>query len=56
MNKEVILGLARHALTTIGGVLATRGYIDSGMVEGAVGAILTLIGVALSITNKKKAE
>jgi hypothetical protein len=56
MNKDVILGIVRHILTTVGGVLAARGYIDNGMVEGAVGAILTLVGVGLSVTSKKKAE
>lgn len=54
MNKEVVFGVARHILTIAGGVLASKGYIEAGMVEGAVGAVLTIIGLAWSVADKQK--
>jgi hypothetical protein len=59
MNKEVVLGLLRHALTVAGGSLAQKGYVEGSEVDGAVGAIIMLVGVALSILHKldgKKAQ
>lgn len=55
MTKEMWLGIARHLLTTVGGILVSKGVLDAGMVETAVGAIVTLGGVAWSVMDKKKA-
>lgn len=55
MSKEIILGLVRHILTTAGGVLATKGVIDAGSAETAVGAVIALAGVIWSVVAKKKA-
>lgn len=52
MSNEVILGLIRHLLTTAGGVLVTKGYADSSMVETGVAALVTLFGVGWSIVHK----
>lgn len=54
LNKDILLGLARHVLTIAGGALVAKGVIDAGIVEQAVGALVTLIGVGLSIVDKKK--
>lgn len=54
MSIEALLGLGRHALTTLGGFLASKGFIEASDVEIAVGAIAALIGVALSVFNKRK--
>lgn len=53
--KESVLGLVRHALTTLGGFLAAQGTIEASEVELAVGAIVTLIGVVWSVLAKRKA-
>ena len=53
MTKETILGLARHILTFGGGLLVTNGYLASGEVEVAVGAIVTLAGLAWSAWDKQ---
>lgn len=55
-QMEVMLGLIRHLLTAGGGALAAKGYIDAGTVETIVGSIITLLGAAWSIYDKKKAE
>lgn len=55
MSKEVVFGIVRHALTFAGGILASKGIIDAGMVETAIGAIITLGGIAWSVVEKKKA-
>ena len=52
MTKEVLLGLLRHVLTFGGGLLVTKGLADASMVNEAVGAIITLAGIGLSIKNK----
>lgn len=53
MNMDVILGLARHILTTAGGFLVAKGYIDSASLEAGVGALLTIVGVAMSWRKNK---
>lgn len=53
MNWEVVQGLVRHALTTVGGIMASKGYIEAGEVEIIVGGALAIIGVIWSMVNKK---
>jgi hypothetical protein len=55
MKKEVILGIVRHALTFVGGVLVAKGLVDSAMAQELSGAVLTLIGGVWSIFAKKDA-
>jgi len=54
VNKEEILGLVRHALTFVGGVLVTKGLLEAGLMQDAIGAVMTLTGVVLSVLNKRK--
>jgi hypothetical protein len=49
-----ILALARHVLTGAGMWIASKGYADAATVEQLVGAALTLVGVGLSLWDKKK--
>lgn len=56
MNKDVVLGLVRHALTTIGGaIIVSKGLGDSETVNLIVGGIVAVIGIVWSIVDKKKA-
>jgi hypothetical protein len=55
MSKETVFGVIRHILTFAGGILASRGIIDAGMVETISGAVITLGGVVWSIVEKRKA-
>jgi hypothetical protein len=52
MSLEIVLGLVRHLLTFGGGLLVTRGLADASVVNEAVGAIVTLVGIAWSIKIK----
>lgn len=54
MTKEEILGLVRHALTFVGGILVAKGLLETGLVQEGIGAVMTLTGVVLSVLNKKK--
>lgn len=38
----LLLGLLRHALQLVAGVLVARGYMDSSAVDGVVGGALAL--------------
>lgn len=53
MDKTIWLALARHVLTALGGYLVATGSIDAAAAETAVGAIVTLGGVAWSVADKK---
>jgi len=53
LTKEQILGIVRHTLTTIGGVLIMKGLVDEAMVSEIIGGVLTLTGTIWSIIEKK---
>jgi hypothetical protein len=57
--KDIIISekgkaIVRHILTAIGGLLIGYGHIDESVLEGLIGAIMTIYGVGLSIKNKEK--
>lgn len=54
MNKEQVLGIVRHGLTFLGGLLVTKGLIEESMLQEVLGAVVTLIGGVWSIMVKKK--
>lgn len=54
LTKEQILGIVRHALTFIGGIVVARGLVDETLVTECIGAALTLTGAIWSIINKNK--
>lgn len=54
MNKEAIIGLIRHVLTFGGGFAIAKGWVDEPTLTAAVGAVVTLVGAALSVINKNK--
>jgi len=56
MNKEQVLGIVRHALTFIGGILLTKGIIDESALNEVIGGAITLTGTIWSIVEKNKAE
>ena len=51
-KKKLLLALIRHILTFLGGALVVND-IDSGLVNEAVGGILTTVGAVWSIYDKK---
>ena len=50
--KPLVMAVARHLATTAGGALASYGIIASSQTETVTGALLTLVGVALSAWDK----
>jgi hypothetical protein len=53
LTKEQVLGIVRHALTFIGGIVIARGLVDETLVTECIGGALTLTGAIWSIINKK---
>ncbi len=52
MNKEAILGIARHILTFVGGAGVTSGLMTSSDLTTGVSALMTLIGLIWSMYEK----
>jgi len=53
-NRKKWLAVIRHILTFLGGALVVND-IDSGLVNEAIGGVLTTVGAAWSIADKKDA-
>lgn len=54
MNKDQVLGIIRHTLTFVGGILVAKGLIDEGMLTEIVGGAVTLVGAIWSVVAKTK--
>jgi len=52
LTKEQLLGIVRHTLTFVGGILVMKGIIDDSTYTELSGAVLTLIGGIWSVVNK----
>jgi hypothetical protein len=52
LTKEQVLGIVRHTLTFVGGILITRGLIDETAVTEIIGGVITLIGTVWSVIDK----
>ena len=52
MKQEQALGILRHVLTFVGGVLMAKGIVTEGWVADTVGALMTLIGSVWSVAAK----
>lgn len=55
LTQEQVLGIVRHALTFIGGIVVMRGLVDETVVTEVIGSIVTLTGAIWSIVAKNKA-
>jgi len=56
MNKDQLLGILRHVLTFVGGILILQGWVDEGLIQETIGAVATLVGTVWSVIEKKKKE
>lgn len=52
MSKERILGIVRHTLTFVGGVLVMKGLVDETIATEIIGGVMTLAGTIWSIFEK----
>ncbi len=55
LTKEQLLGIVRHTITFVGGILITKGYIDDSILTEIVGGATALAGAIWSIVAKNKA-
>jgi hypothetical protein len=53
VQKEQILGLVRHGLTFIGGILVAKGLASEGQVMDMVGMLMTFVGTLWSVISNK---
>ena len=53
--KDQVLGLVRHALTFVGGIIIAKGYIDEALTAELIGGVMTLVGAIWSVASKKAA-
>jgi hypothetical protein len=54
LTKEQLLGIVRHTITFIGGLLVMKGLVDDSIVQEILGGVTTLVGAIWSIVDKKK--
>lgn len=56
MNKEQVLGIIRHVLTFVGGIVIMKGLVDEAFVMEVTGGILVVFSItgAWSIVSKIK--
>jgi len=52
LTKEQVLGIVRHTLTFVGGIVVAKGLIDETVVTEIIGGVLTLTGAIWSIVAK----
>lgn len=55
LTQEQVLGIIRHTLTFVGGILIAKGLVDETLVSEITGGVLTLVGAIWSIVAKNKA-
>jgi hypothetical protein len=54
LTKEQLLGIVRHTITFIGGILVMKGIVEESMVQEILGGVTTLAGTIWSIVVKNK--
>jgi hypothetical protein len=55
LSREQLIGIVRHTLTFVGGVLVMKGLVDEATMTEITGGVLTLAGAIWSIIAKSKA-
>ncbi len=55
LTQEQVLGIVRHTLTFVGGIVIARGLADETVVTEIIGGVVTLVGAIWSIVDKNKA-
>ena len=55
MTKEQVMGIVRHTLTFVGGILIVQGIAAEGIVTEAIGAVVTAVGAVWSVIKNKAA-
>ncbi len=53
LTREQFLGILRHTLTFVGGIIVMKGIVDEATWTELVGGVITLSGAIWSIVSKK---
>jgi hypothetical protein len=53
LTKEQLLGIVRHTITFVGGIIVMKGLVDESTMTEITGGVLTLAGAIWSIIAKK---
>lgn len=53
--KDQLLGLIRHVLTFVGGIIVAKGLVDENLSQEIIGGLMTVVGGVWSVISKKKA-
>ena len=53
LTKEQVLGIVRHTLTFVGGIVVMKGLVDETVVTEIIGGVMTLVGTIWSVITKK---
>ena len=53
---QEVMGLIRHALTTVGGMFVANGMITNTDQDAIIGGLMAAIGVAWSLYDKRRAK
>jgi hypothetical protein len=53
LTKEQVLGIVRHTLTFVGGIVVMKGLVDETVVTEIIGGVMTLVGTIWSVIDKK---
>lgn len=54
VNRDQVLGVVRHVITFVGGILVARGKVDVEQVETVAGIVVTLVGLVFSFLAPEK--
>ncbi len=55
LTKEQVIGIIRHSLTFVGGLLIMKGIVDEATLTEVTGGVIALVGTIWSIIEKNKA-
>ena len=52
LTREQVMGIIRHTLTFVGGIVVAKGLVDESTATEIIGSVLTLTGAIWSIVAK----
>ena len=56
MSQEQVMGILRHVLTILGGIIVSKGITDEGTMTIIVGGLTAIAGILWSVYSNKKSE
>ncbi len=56
LTKDQLMGIVRHVITFVGGILVTKGLIDDSTLTEIIGGTVALSGAIWSIVSKIKSN